>query len=468
MKTLLEWERKTLDQVIDYISQFKTTEDFYKSPKANSIRTWVSSYRGPEGEKIYISDLLSGLEKNRSRKEGETTEKLQQMFPQWDFSNVTYKFKTEGVKTKAKILDGLYCPIEDENGVPHGISNDIRVTDLIVRGSGCRKCGIERTLQSIKLDFSKWIEEFPKDKGFIFDINNFYYREEGLSQKTAFVKDVICTKHDPFVVFAKNGVNIHNLRLGKSGCPICGKSESKGETKVIEELNRLGYDVSKQKRFPGCFGFEGTRYCDLLKFDSYIVKKDGTEVCVEYDGIQHFEPQKNWGGEDGLKSLQKRDNLKNEYCEKNNIKLIRIPYWDYENIGKILEDELGYDSNEISKPNIKKEYIVTESQLKKIVDQTSNEKLEKKIKELITSTRDYVLDVKFFIIPVTLGSTEGHPTINRTVIEVIFDKSKVTFNQMRHFITEIEEDIDSFFELGLKKYGSNYQLNYKGSTKELK
>jgi hypothetical protein len=56
------------------------------------------------------------------------------------------------------------------------------------------------------------------------------------------------------------------------------------------------------------------------------------------------------------------------------------------------------------------------------------------------------LDVKFFIIPVTLGSTEGHPTINRTVIEVIFDKSKVTFNQMRHFITEIEEDIDSFFE----------------------
>jgi hypothetical protein len=116
---------------------------------------------------------------------------------------------------------------------------------------------------------------------------------------------------------------------------------------------------------------------------------------------------------------------------------------------------------------MKKEYIVTESQLKKIVKQTSNERLEKKIKELITSTRDYVLDVKFFIKPVMLGSTEGRPTINRTVIEVIFDKSKLTFIEMRRFISEIEKDIENFFDLGLRNYGSNYELKYSGSTKEL-
>ena len=116
---------------------------------------------------------------------------------------------------------------------------------------------------------------------------------------------------------------------------------------------------------------------------------------------------------------------------------------------------------------MKKEYIVTESQLKKIVKQTSNERLEKKIKELITSTRDYVLDVKFFIKPVMLGSTEGRPTINRTVIEVIFDESKLFFFEMHRFISEIEKDIENFFDLGLRNYGSNYGLKYSSSTKEL-
>ena len=35
---------------------------------------------------------------------------------------------------------------------------------------------------------------------------------------------------------------------------------------------------------------------------------------------------------------QKYDNLKNEYCIKNNIPLIRIPYWEKDNISEILTD----------------------------------------------------------------------------------------------------------------------------------
>ena len=34
------------------------------------------------------------------------------------------------------------------------------------------------------------------------------------------------------------------------------------------------------------------------------------------------------------------DNIKTKYCEDNNIKLIRIPYWNYNNIEQILELEL--------------------------------------------------------------------------------------------------------------------------------
>ena len=33
-----------------------------------------------------------------------------------------------------------------------------------------------------------------------------------------------------------------------------------------------------------------------------------------------------WNSSDKLKDIQKRDNIKNNYCQQNNIPLIRIPY----------------------------------------------------------------------------------------------------------------------------------------------
>ena len=41
-------------------------------------------------------------------------------------------------------------------------------------------------------------------------------------------------------------------------------------------------------------------------------------------------------------STKKDDKIKNEYCKKNNIKLIRIPYYDFKNnkYKKILYDNI--------------------------------------------------------------------------------------------------------------------------------
>ena len=53
-------------------------------------------------------------------------------------------------------------------------------------------------------------------------------------------------------------------------------------------------------------------------------------ILIEYDGEQHFHTTKN----DRFKyeELKKRDEFKNEWCKKNNIPLIRIPYTDYNKI----------------------------------------------------------------------------------------------------------------------------------------
>lgn len=50
-----------------------------------------------------------------------------------------------------------------------------------------------------------------------------------------------------------------------------------------------------------------------------------------------------FGGNNGQYKLietRKRDNIKNKYCEENNIKLIRIPYTEFDNIENILNKEL--------------------------------------------------------------------------------------------------------------------------------
>ena len=63
-------------------------------------------------------------------------------------------------------------------------------------------------------------------------------------------------------------------------------------------------------------------------------------MAIEYDGKQHFEPIKHYGGDIAFAELKKRDEIKNEYCKANNITLLRIPYWEYDNISKILETNI--------------------------------------------------------------------------------------------------------------------------------
>jgi hypothetical protein len=64
----------------------------------------------------------------------------------------------------------------------------------------------------------------------------------------------------------------------------------------------------------------------VLPFDIAIIKNDELFCLIEYHGIQHFFPVKFFGGEEALKQTQKRDQIKRNYCSKNNIPLLEITY----------------------------------------------------------------------------------------------------------------------------------------------
>jgi hypothetical protein len=76
----------------------------------------------------------------------------------------------------------------------------------------------------------------------------------------------------------------------------------------------------------------------VLKFDFYLPDYN---YCVEYDGELHYQVSRYCGGFDKFVDGIIRDTVKNEYCKKNNVKLIRIPYWDFNRIEEILKKELG-------------------------------------------------------------------------------------------------------------------------------
>jgi hypothetical protein len=57
-------------------------------------------------------------------------------------------------------------------------------------------------------------------------------------------------------------------------------------------------------------------------------------ICIEFDGEQHFREHKLWGEEKLIKT-QTNDQIKNIFCIENNIKLIRIKF--NENINEKLK-----------------------------------------------------------------------------------------------------------------------------------
>ena len=100
-------------------------------------------------------------------------------------------------------------------------------------------------------------------------------------------------------------------------CPVC-KPKSLGELKVKSILERLNIAYEEQKTFPEC------KFKHVLMFDFYLPKQN---IIIEYQGIQHYKPVKEFGGDEAYKNQIIRDSIKRNFCKENNIKIIEVPYY---------------------------------------------------------------------------------------------------------------------------------------------
>lgn len=113
------------------------------------------------------------------------------------------------------------------------------------------------------------------------------------------------------------------------GCPRCNLSRGENTISCILDKHNIFY--IPQYKFEGCINIL------TLHFDFYLPHHN---LAIEFQGGQHYKSVKFFGGEEKLKYQQQCDQIKRDYCINNEINLLEIPYWDFDNIEEILVKEL--------------------------------------------------------------------------------------------------------------------------------
>lgn len=203
----------------------------------------------------------------------------------YDYSLVNY------VNNKTKVM--ITCPV-------HGVFEQ-RPDIHISKKQGCPKCGVISRTKKQSSNVEGFIEKSIKIHGDRYDYSLVEYKNNKTKVK------IKCLNHG---VFEQKVIN----HLNGDGCPYC--SNSKGELMVRKLLVESGAYFISQHKFFNC------KYKRLLRFDFYL---PNLNICIEYDGKQHFEPVI-WCNKEKHEELIKKDQIKNEFCYKNNIHLIRIKY----------------------------------------------------------------------------------------------------------------------------------------------
>lgn len=207
----------------------------------------------------------------------------------YDYSKVEYK------SAKTKII--IICS-------KHG--NFMQTPDNHLQGKECLKCSNEKNAFNQTKTLSEFIKESIKIHGNAYSYVNSKY----IHNKEKI--EIICPTHGSFFQMPYN-------HLQGKGCKLCSNKSKKEE--IIESiLKSKNINYVREKTFDCCVN---PKTKTKLRFDFYLPEHN---LCIEYDGKQHFEPIKIWGGDKALQQNKYKDSIKNKFCKSNNVKLIRINY----------------------------------------------------------------------------------------------------------------------------------------------
>lgn len=196
---------------------------------------------------------------------------------------------------------------------------------------GCPVCGQENRTKTKRLKSNINFDIIDKKVHEVYNDKYLFIREKSEyinnKKKTIILKCSECLE--------EFSISYVNLCKGR-GCPFCDKyhrADSKGVKEIIRVLNEENITFVREWKDENC------KNVRTLPFDFKIDKKDGSFILIEYDGEQHeFGFNRN---SESLKNIQQRDEIKNKFCQENNISLLRITYKD--NIEEKVKQFIGVE-----------------------------------------------------------------------------------------------------------------------------
>jgi len=210
----------------------------------------------------------------------------------FDYSITEYK----GINTKIKVKCNTCGSI---------------ITKSPFKKINCFNCylnSITKSTEAFKLEIERI---FGKDT---FDLSKVEYRN---ARKPVIVKCLKCGRE-----FLKTPGNM----LKGKGCKYC--KIYKGEKAIELYLNKIDVGYNRYKKYPDL------KDVNPLDYDFYIEKDN---LLIEYNGIQHYEF--NCFFHKNLHDFHRQlhhDWLKRKYAKDNDINLLVIPYWQFDEIEDIL------------------------------------------------------------------------------------------------------------------------------------
>lgn len=249
-----------------------------------------------------------------NKRVGKYYSRLEDICNENNYILLTQKKDVRTIKDKVKYI----CP-------KHG--EIIQPLENLIIGCRCNLCGNDKIAESNKYTSDKVEQLINSFNGNIL-LNKEDYK--GVFHNNLKVK---CSCGRSFLTSYANYENGKQNR-----CSTCAKSESYGEFKIRKYLEHLGLEYEIEKRFSDC------KYKRTLPFDFYIPSYN---LVIEFDGAFHFYTKEDFDSGKikynmfiSSQETQRNDKIKNEYCKRKGIHILRIPFLDSKNIEKLIDDKL--------------------------------------------------------------------------------------------------------------------------------
>lgn len=247
-----------------------------------------------------------------------------------DCANLGAMLSQEEFLKRVKLIHGskIY-PIEEYKGINHYITWECQECGYrweakpanVISGQkrDCPRCIKKERLQQSKAKYENNIKDLPI---------NLIGKYKGNKSQTLHK----CEKCGRTFTVRPN--DVITGQSANHGCPICSNAISDGEEKIADLLTNHTIDFQKEYTIPACKNEEP------LPFDFAIFNEGGLVLLIEYQGKQHYEVIDYFDGQEGFEQRQKHDKIKHDYCKRNDIPLLEIPYTDKDRIPEILTREI--------------------------------------------------------------------------------------------------------------------------------